>query len=167
MSETLHSTSSRSDEKLLMFELLHSIAMKLNALTIVWLSKLHLMSMSLDALTIVWLSNYCIRSWNDQMHVDDCLLTRTKWCWLCVENMMSGLLHLIVIQSNARWQLSIAKIRCSQLTATSFAMKCRDFAFDAEIVECIDNFVCFFEKLKINDCLSTQTKRLMFIDVAD
>ena len=91
-------------------------------------------------------------------------LTRIKWSWLCVENMMSEklhlisncqinwrncflmseklhsisnhqmnwrdclivrLLHLTVMQSNARWRLFFAKVRCSWLTATSFAMKSR------------------------------------------
>ena len=92
---------------------------------------------------IVWLSDCCTRPWNNQMHADGCLLTRIKRSWLCVENVMSGLLHSIVIQSDARWRLFVAKIRCSQLIETLFAMKCRDFAPDAEIVECIDDCLNF------------------------
>ena len=79
----------------LMSGLLHPTVKRSDALTIVWLPKLHLMSMSSDALTVVWLSDCCIRSWNDQMHAGGCLLTRIRWCWLCVENIMSERLHLI------------------------------------------------------------------------
>ena len=82
----LHPTSSRSNKKLLMFKLLHLIAMKLNALTIVWLSELHLMSMSSDALAVVWLSDCCIWSWNNRMHADNCLFDANQAfdvCWYC------------------------------------------------------------------------------------
>ena len=97
MSETLHSALSRSNEKLLMPELLHSIAMRLDALTIVWLSKLHLMPMSSDALAVVWLSGCCTRSWNDQMHADGCLLRK-----LVAANWL---------QRHSRWNVEVC-IRC-------------------------------------------------------
>ena len=55
----LHSISKRSDERQLMFKLLHSIAMKLNALT-----------------NFFWCQNCCIWCWNHQMHWRSCLIAR-------------------------------------------------------------------------------------------
>ena len=33
----------------------------------------------------MWCQTCCIRPWNNQMHADDCLLTRISCCWLCVK----------------------------------------------------------------------------------
>ena len=52
---------------------------------------------------IVWLSDCCIWPWNGQMHADDCLLTRTRWCWLCVESMMLEKLHL-TLNDQMHWR---------------------------------------------------------------
>ena len=90
-------------------------------LTVVWLSELHLISMSSDALTIendvstaafdaeiikctnkiVWLSDCCIRSWNDQMHADDCL---KKLSELHLMSMSSDALTIVCwCQKNCIW----------------------------------------------------------------
>ena len=60
------------------------------------------------------------------MHWQNCLIVR--------------LLHSIVKRSNARWRLSVAKIRWSDV----FRNETSKIAFDAKIVECTDDFVCFF-----------------------
>ena len=77
----LHLILSRSNNKQLMFKLLHSIAMKLNALTIVFDVKITAFDVNVikctDNCLIVKLLHLIV---NDQMHVDDCLLTRIKWC---------------------------------------------------------------------------------------
>ena len=61
----------------------------------------------------------------------DCLIVRTASdadAIRCTDDcLIARLLHPTVKRSDARWQLSVAKARCSQLTATSFAMKCRRF----------------------------------------
>ena len=80
--------------------------------------------------------------------------------------MMSFYIHWdrnTVKRSNARWRLSVAKVRWSDV----FRDETSKIAFDAKIVECIDDFVCFFEVLKFNDCLLTQTRRLMLAKIAD
>ena len=110
VSKTLHSASSRSNEKQLMFELLHSIAMRLNALTI----ENDVKHAAFDretikcTLTIVWINcQSCIwcrchqMHWrlfvdvkwlhsisNDQMHWRNCLIVK--------------LLHLMLMSLNAR-----------------------------------------------------------------
>ena len=137
-------------------KILHSMSMLSDAVTVADVKKTASDLERLNALTIVcfsedWrLNNYLLTSakwcWlrqnvmskrlhsilNDQMHWRGYL-----WCQMTVLNIDASnalakllivrLLHSIMKRSNARWQLFIAKIRCSQLTATSFAMKCQRF----------------------------------------
>ena len=76
MSELLHSISSRSDEKQLIFKLLHSIAIKLNALTMLF--DVRKTASDRNAIKyideIVWLSDCCIWCQCHQMHADNCLI---------------------------------------------------------------------------------------------
>ena len=82
---------------------------------------------------IVWLSDCCTRPWNNQMHVDSCLLRQfVAVSWL---------------QRYSRWNAE-------------------DFSFNAEIIECTDDFVCC-QKCCWRSCLLTQTRRLMLADAAD
>ena len=115
VSEKLHPTPPRSNGRQLMPKLLHPIAMRL------------------DALAIVWLSDCCTRPWNGQMHADSCLLRK--------------LVAVSWLQRHSRWNVE-------------------DFAFNAEIVECTDDFVCC-QKCCWQNCLLTQTRRLMLADAAD
>ena len=180
MSGTLHPTPSRSDERLLMPKLLHPIAMRLDALGDCLIARTAAPDRETIrcTLTIVCLTRtrwcwLCVENAmperlhlisNDQMHWRSCLIVRllhstvkrpdTRWqlsvakarwsdvfrdekpkcCtwWRCHQMHWRGclivrLLHSTVKRSDARWRLSVAKARCSQLTATSFAMKCRRF----------------------------------------
>ena len=77
------------------------------------------------------------------MHWQSCLIVK--------------LLHSIVKRSDARWRLSVAKICWSDV----FRDETSKIAFDAEIVECIDDFLlCLLlnwkaNKLLINDANKT------------
>ena len=156
-----------------------------------------------NALTKLFDCQYCTRCRCHRMHWKNCLFVKS--------------LHSIVKWSNARWRLSVAKIRWLNV----FRDETSKIAFDAQIVKCIDDFVCFFvcyqtvkqtncwfnvkktafnfewsnaltklfvdvkwlhlisnnqmhwqnclffEKFKFNDCLLTQTKRLMFVEIAN
>ena len=102
---------------ILMSEMLHSIVKRSDALTRLfwcqnccirpWNNQIHWRG-------CFWCQNYCIWCRCHQMHwrLSDCqaaapdretvrctltvvCLTRTRWCWLCVKNMMSERLHLI------------------------------------------------------------------------
>ena len=126
VSTLLHSISSRSDDRQLIFELLHSIAIKLNALTMLFdvrktasdferlnaLTKLSVIkTAAFDAEIIectdeiVWLSDCCIRSWNDQMYAGDCLLR--KFVDQTFFAMKRRKLHSMLKSSNALTILSV------------------------------------------------------------
>ena len=78
---------------------------------------------------IVCDQNCCIRCWNHQMHWRNYLIVR--------------LLHSIVKQSNARWRLSVAKIRWSDV----FCDECRNVAFDVDVIKCTLTIVSMSKKL--------------------
>ena len=85
---TLHSISKRSNKWLLMLKMLHLITSESDALTM-WFDVKKTAS-DRDAVKctdeIVWLSDCCIWSFHDQMHADNCLLSK---------------LHLMLMSSNA------------------------------------------------------------------
>ena len=246
MSDMLHSTSKRSDEKQLMFKLLHSIAMKLNADWRLFekivetasdvdvikciddcfdvretasdfersnaLTRLSVMSD--DCIRcwcirctgeVVWLLNCCIWPWNNQMHAGGCLeklselhlmpmssdarwrLSDCQGCTRCRCHRMHWqscliirLLHPTVKRPEARWWLSIAKVRCNQLIATSFAIKLRKrkfvnqtfFAMKCSRLHPMSKsssaltILSIFPKCwGLNGGLMTQTRRLMLAEV--
>ena len=140
----LHSISSRSDDRQLMSKLLHSIAMKLNALTMLFdvrkaasdfeqsnaLTKLFVIkTAAFDAEIIecideiVWLSACCIWSWNDQMHADGCLLRK----FIAVE-----------MQRHSRWSWRSE----SSLLMQRHSLWCRGVALDVNVIECSDDCWC-------------------------
>ena len=52
---------------------------------------------------VVWLSDCCIWPWNNQMHVDGCLLRKLVDQTFFAKNVK--MLHLMLMSSNARWRL--------------------------------------------------------------
>ena len=152
VSTLLHPAPSRSDDRQLMPELLHPIAMRLDALAV--LSDCQTAAPDRETvrctLAVVWEScQGCIWCRCHQIHwrlsvdvretasdlersdalticlffevlrLNSCLLTQTKWCWLCVENVMSSMLHSAVKRSDARWRLfncqSCTRCQCHRM----------------------------------------------------
>ena len=117
-----------------------------DALAVVWLSKLHLMPMPSDAR---WrLSVFRKVEGSTIVWLSDCCIRPWNNQMHADGCLLRKPVAVSWLQRHSRWSVG-------------------DFALNAEIVGCIDNFVCFFEMLKFNNCLLTQTKRLMFFEIAD
>ena len=91
----------------------------------------------------------CIWSFHDQMHVDNCLLSKLYLMSMSL-NALTKLFNCQIVafnfeRSNARWQLSVAKIRGSNV----FRDETLKIAFNVEIVECINDFICFIAYYRI------------------
>ena len=92
----------------------------------------------IDDSTIVWLSGYCIRPWNNQMHAGGCLWRKP-----------------VAVEMQRHWRWSRRSESPLLLQMQRHSLWCRDFAFNAEIVECTDNFVCFiacYRAVKRTNC---------------
>ena len=136
------------------------------------LPRLHLMPMPSDALTIVWKNcQNCIWCRCHQMHwrlsrcQGGCIWSRTirctdevvcdvKWLHPMLMHQMHWrsclivrLLHSTVKRSDARWRLSVAKVRWSDV----FRDETPKVASDAEIVECTSDFVCFIVCYRVEE----------------
>ena len=75
--------------------------------------------------------NCCIRYWNHRVHWRNCLIIR--------------LLHPTVKRSDARWRLSVAKVRWSDV----FRDECRGAASDVDVIKCTLTVVSMSERLHL------------------
>ena len=149
----LHLTPPRSDEWRLMFKLTAFDCDEVRCtLTIVWK----------NCQNCIW-CRYHQMHWRLFQCQKDCIWFRTIKCidkivcdvkWLHSmlmhqmhwrNSLIVRLLHSIVKRSDARWRLSVAKIRWLDV----FRDETSKIAFDTEIVECTDDFVCFFACYRI------------------
>ena len=194
---TLHSTLSRSNERQLMPELLHSIAMRLNALA-----------------NFFWCQDCCIWCRCHQMHADDCLLmserlhltSNDQMHWRSCLLMSDDCIRLRTIRCTGEvvWCQNCIRCRCHQMhwrnclffrkikaqrlsdcenplirrlsrwNACCQTVRRANCWFDVKTdctrlrtIRCTDDFVCFSKNWGSTVVWLTRTRRLMLAEIAD